>query len=332
MRNQIHRSGRFFLLLGTLLAGSALAAEPPRPTLPRADCERLEALHVDQQANPASTRLAAACRGQRTQPLLYDSPITGTDKSLSSDRALGGSDLNLISDDETALVPAVTQAGSMAWGEGDDIVVVYNDSLGLPDSFSGISVSTDAGANFTRLDPDPFGSVFTADMGSPAVAYDAATMTWYAVALTSDCGAQGIGVMTSSTPEAPASWSAASPACAHTGTADDRPIIWIDNNSGSANYGRIYVSFNDFAAGVDGDLKIVYLDTGTWIGVTVDTSFVRNVHLTGSPGTDGSVHIFGMDEGGGAGASRFNWVYRSTDGGMMWTAVQPGPSYPATGA
>ncbi len=66
--------------------------------------------------------------------------------------------------------------------------------------------------------------------------------------------------------------------------------------------------------------------------MTVDTSFVRNVHLTGSPGNDGSVHVFGMDEGGGAGASRLNWIYRSTNGGVTWTAVQAGPSYPPAGA
>ncbi len=236
MYNQILRVGRSTLLLGTLFAGSSLAAEKPQPTLPRADCDRLMTLHVDKQANPAAAGLAAACRGERTQPLLYESPILAPVAPI---RRLGGSDLNLISDDETTLVPAVTQAGSMAWGEGDDIVVVYNDTRGLPDSFSGMSVSTDGGANFTRLDPDPFGNVFTADMGSPAVAYDAKSMIWYAVVLTSDCGAQGIGVMTSTTPATPGSWSKASPACANTGTADDRPILWIDNNSSSGNYGRI---------------------------------------------------------------------------------------------
>ncbi len=324
MSSMIHRIGLSTFLLSSLFAGFTLASEKPQPTLAGADCERLMTSHIDKQANPAAARFAAACRGQRVQPLLFETPAGGADsaaKSQVSSPLLGGSDLNLISDDETALVPAVTQGGSMVWGNGDDIVVVYNDSLGFPDSFSGMSVSTDAGANFTRLDPDPFGSVFTADMGSPAVAYDDSTSSWYAVVLTSDCGAQGIGVMTATDPETPGNWIAASPACVHSGTADDRPILWVDNNSSSAYYGRVYVAFNDFAAGVDGDLKIAYLDAGTWTEVTVDTDFVRNVHLIGSPGPDGSVHLFGMDEGGGAGAARANITYRSTDGGVSWSEV-----------
>jgi hypothetical protein len=68
-----------------------------------------------------------------------------------------------------------------------------------------MSVSTDGGANFTRLDPNPFGSVFTDDSGSPAVAYDASAGLWLAVTIASDCGGQGIGLMTSADPSDPAS-------------------------------------------------------------------------------------------------------------------------------
>jgi len=313
-------------LIATSLALAAplapgFAAVSPEPDA--AQCEQLARHHIDQQAGPRAALLAAICSG-RAPELPPELPRPeGIRRSI---EAFGGSDINLVTGTET--LPMVTQAGSSVGGHGDEIVAVYNDTLDAPLSYSGISVSVDGGANFTRLSPDPFTTVFAGDAGSPAVAWDELGATWTAAVLSTACGGQGIGLMSSSTPADPASW-VAEP-CAHTGTADDRPILWIDNNPASAFYGRRYLAFNDFAAG--GALKLLYFDAGTWNEVVVTPSFIRNVHLTGSRGADGTIFVFGMNEGGGAGNSRSNMVYRSITGGATWTAVAPGPSYPAAGA
>jgi len=316
------------LLAVAFLAGlgwpSSGLAQTAADTMTPSECARLMTVHFDRQANPHAAVLAAACAGYLGWSAPPASPPEGSVVTATG-KALRGSDLNLVTGDET--FPAVTQAGSMIWGYGAEVVAVYNDSRDAPTSYSGISVSADGGTTFARLSPNPFSTLLAGDMGSPAVAHDDATGSWLAVVLAASCGGQGIGLISSSTPADPASWAVQT--CVHSGLADDRPIIWVDNDPGSPYYGRIYVVFNDFDAG--GALKLVYIAGGS-TEVVVAPTFIRNVHLTGSIGTDGTVFIFGMNEGGGAGASRINLVYRSLDGGASWSSAAPGPSYPAAGA
>jgi len=327
MKATPHKSFVLLAILATVIPlTQAIAQEPPMSIAP-SECERMMALHIDKQANPHAARIVAACSGLQWSYAPAAVPLAGPAVGVSA-KIIGGSDLNLITGTET--FPAVTQAGSMVWGNDTDIVAVYTDTQGAPTSSSGMSVSTNGGITFDRLDPDPFGSVFGGDFGDPAVVYDVSGGLWKATALTSTCGDQGIGLMSSADPSDPTSW--LSEPCPDIGVADDRPILWVDNNPGSPYYGRIYISFNDFSAGVDGALKVLYYSAATWNEVTVDAGFIRNVHITGSSETDGTVFIFGMDEGGGAGNGRINWVYRSTNGGVSWTAVSPGPSFQAAGA
>ncbi len=78
--------------------------------------------------------------------------------------------------------------------------------------------------------------------------------------------------------------------------------FWVDNTPTSPHYGRMYVSWNDFAVS-GGALYATYSDNGTtWTPVRVEPSatFIRDVELTGGP--DGTVFIAGMDEGGGGAA------------------------------
>ena len=339
MRDRAFRTLAKIAAFVTILPLSTLGFAQERVAIAPSECARLLDLQIDKQANPRAGRLSVAC-SERPVPYAvavepFAEPVQGIDPGALAG-LIGGSDVNLITTPDDVF-PAVTQAGSMVWGNGTDVVVVYTDTLGAPSSFSGMSVSTDSGINFDRLDPDPFGAAFSDDFGSPAVAYDDSAGVWLAVTLTSDCGSQGIGVMSSATPAdpaVPASWAAIP--CAHTGTAADRPILWVDNDSGSAFYGRRYIAFNDFAAG--GILKVVYSDGGPWTEKTVDMAtplFIRNVHITGgsdSVSGDDTVFIFGMDEGGGGDNNRSNWVYKSTNGGVTWGATSPGPSYQAAGA
>ena len=111
--------------------------------------------------------------------------------------------------------------------------------------------------------------------------------------------------------------------------------MWIDNNSSSTYYGRIYVSYNDFDIGV-GALMIVQSDDAgtTWTAPVVvynSSNFIRDVQLAGSPGSDGRVYLMTMDEGGGRGNNRQNFVFYSTDGGATWTQVTVGAKFGAPG-
>jgi hypothetical protein len=111
------------------------------------------------------------------------------------------------------------------------------------------------------------------------------------------------------------------------GNEDDRASGWVDNNPASPHYGRMYISWNDFARNTA--IFVRYSDDGaTWTetGPLPGTGnpFIRNVQLTGDLVT-GDVYLAGMNEGGGGGGTnRFNLVYRSTDGGATFTNTYNG--------
>jgi len=160
---------------------------------------------------------------------------------------------------------------------GDDTVVVtYNDGNGT--SFSGVSFSTDGGTTFTEIQPAPFTSGHGANYGDPLLVYNQRLGEWFAGDLASGCG--GLGIAMWSSPDGQ-NWSAA--ACAHNGSDDDRPSIWVDNNPFSLKYGRMYVSFNDFAVD-SGAIFVTYSDDGVdWsTPVQLTTIFIRDVQLTGT--------------------------------------------------
>ena len=151
---------------------------------------------------------------------------------------------------------------------------------------------------------------------------------WVAVFLagggTPSCGGQGLGVWRSTNDGA--TWTIGN--CAHVGNSDDRESMWVDNNPASPFYGRIYVTWNDFAAG-QGLYSVFSTDGGvTWsAAVQIFPTFRRDVQVTTDP--DGDVFLATMDEGGGGlNGPRVNWLYRSTNGGVSWSAgIQMGPSF-----
>jgi hypothetical protein len=108
--------------------------------------------------------------------------------------------------------------------------------------------------------------------------------------------------------------------------------MWVDNNSSSPFYGRMYISLNNFAVG-GGALQIVYSDNGTtWTGpVTLNGSFIRDIQITGDLQGSGRVYVAAMNEGGGGLTTRQNVMYRSTDGGVTWASSTTGPSFSAPG-
>ena len=295
------------------LAGSV----SPVAVEPDFDCSQIEALGLDRQANLRAALLRIRCGQGIGGTLVPTPPVVGPD--------YGGADVNTITGTET--LNSVTQSESMVWGNGNTIVVTYNDSRTAPSNYSGGSYSTDGGTTFTRLNPSPFASGHGTNYGDPNTVYNASLATWYSVFLATGCGGQGLGVWTSTDG---VSW--ATGACAHNGGSDDRNSMWVDNNPGSPYYGRMYISYNNFAVG-GGALYCLYSDNGTsWTNVSVVGSFIRNVQLTGSPGTDGTVFLATMNEGGGGGANRQNTMYRSTNGGVSWTSSTMGASFPPPGS
>jgi hypothetical protein len=109
--------------------------------------------------------------------------------------------------------------------------------------------------------------------------------------------------------------------------------MWVDNNSASPYYGRMYISFNNNASG--GALQVIHSDDGVnWTSpVTLYSLFRRDVQLTGSPGSDGKVFVAALDEnGGGVGnTGQHNYMYRSVDGGATWTVSSMGASFKIPG-
>ena len=89
--------------------------------------------------------------------------------------------------------------------------------------------------------------------------------------------------------------------CVHTGGSDDRESGWADNNPSSPFFGRMYVSWNDFAVGSGASESASPLTT-VRLGPTSDSWPPPALHPQRPDHrrlATGDVYIAGMDEGGG---------------------------------
>ena len=286
------------------------------------DCSKIRERGIDKQENMRAGAIMIHCgQAKGGIPLEADG---GND-------AYGGADVNLITGMDT--LPNVTQSETFTAVNPDgpnQIVVAYNDSRGReadPINISGASVSTDGGTTFTRLTAAGGQSPFSNTYGDPVVLYNKPTATWFTVWLDGACGGQGLGGYKSTTPwdPSPVSWSHY---CVHSGEGDDRESGWADNNPASPFYGRMYVSWNDFATDASIFVSMTTDNGLTWSGaVQVTTGFIRNVQITGDAVT-GHVYLAGMEENGGQeNFDRNNLIYKSTDGGNTWANTYSGPTF-----
>ncbi len=248
---------------------------------------------------------------------------------------------NVLVSNRTCTGPnACTHSESMVWHStqvgSQTLVVNYNDETnGNGSNYAGVSYSTDNGATFTEIIPSPFATGHGTNYGDPLVVYNSKLGAFYAGDLASGCGGFGLGSWKSTDG---INWT--SSACIHNGSNDDRPSMWVDNNSFSRTYGRMYVSFNNFNIG-GGALFVTHSDDGnTWTTpVQLTSGFDRNVQITGAlPGPPppnagfiSAVFVASMDEGGGGLASRQNLMFRSTDGGNTFTMITVGSRFTPPG-
>ncbi len=311
------------------------SADPLVPAM--FDCSKIRQLGIDRQENMRAQAIMIHCG---------EAQGGGTDSSsgafskfiqdlLPAPLVYGTTDVDLITGTET--YPHVTQSETYTLASPEDpnlIVVAYNDSRGRfasPINISGASVSNDGGNTFTRLTRASGQSPFDNTFGDPVVLYNQPTSTWFTVWLDGGCGAQGIGGYKSTTPDDPDSWTHF---CIHNSSLDDRESGWADNSPSSPFFGRMYVSWNNFA--VEGALSVTFsTDNGaTWHSPVIvsNAGFIRDVQITGDLAGSGTIYIAGMDEGGGGFPhDDTNKIFKSTDGGNTWTNTYTGPSFPGPG-
>ena len=300
---------------------------------PGFDCASIAANGIDKQENHRAGLIMIACgESQGGSPLSYGAFSQRLYAALTAPFAYGGADVNLVTGAENISHP--TQSETYALVNPDNpnqIVVTYNDSRTASANYSGASFSSDGGTTFSRLNPSPFASGHGTNFGDPVTLYNKPTSTFFGIFLATGCGGQGIGAWKST--NGGATWTTGP--CIHNGSSDDRESGWSDNNPSSPFFGRMYVSWNNFAVG-GGALQASFsTDNGnTWTLRTVSNTgtFIRNTQITGDMSGNGTIYIAGMDEGGGGFPhNNVNHVYRSTDGGNTWVHTYTGPAFPGPG-
>jgi hypothetical protein len=292
------------------------------------DCSQISSLGIMKQDNLGAGRVLIECGVVRGgQPASGDGLATTPPNVQVSNRACTDGS-------------SCTKSESNVWGStkdnGKTIVVNYNDhdpAIDSGSSYTGTSYSSDSGTTFHEILPPPFSTGHGNNFGDPIVVFNSKLNMWFAGDIADGCGGFGLGLWTSKTGK---TWKAG--ACAHNGGSDDRESMWVDNEPTSGKYGRMYISFNDFVN--NGALSLTYSDDGkTWVTpVILNSNFIRDVQVTGSPrgatrfeGTNSTVFVAAMDEGGGGTATRQNIMYKSLDGGVTWTSSTMGARFKPPG-
>jgi hypothetical protein len=298
---------------------------------PGFDCAQISALGIDKQENLRAGAIMIACGESQGGSALPSGAFSRLFHTVTAPFAFGGTDVNLITGTETS--PHIVQSETYSTANPDNldqICVAYNDSRGAAISnFSGISCSTDGGATFTRVTKTTGQSPFANTFGDPVVLYNKPTGTWLTVWIDAGCGGGGLGGYKSTNPTDPNSWTHF---CVHTSSSDDRESGFADNNTSSPNFGRMYVSYNDFAIGGGALFVRVSTDNGTtWTPHQLTNGFIRDVQITADKVT-GTVYLAAMDEGGGGFPHNdTNKIFRSTDGGNTWANTYTGAPFSGPG-
>src|SRR5438132_8681562 len=305
--------GLFIVLAGVFLAlagfgtFSALAqaqqkhkiiTDSKNPLVPNGfDCSKIHELGIDRQENMRAGAIMIACgQAQGGSASVFETVSQAIQQTLAP-LAYGAADVDLITGTET--FPNVTQSETFSWANPDNpnqIVVAYNDSRTASANYSGASYSSDGGLTFTRLNPSPFATGHGTNFGDPVVLYNRPNATWHAIFLATGCGTFNAGIGDWKSTDGGVTWAVG--ACVHNSSNDDRESGWSDMNPSSAFYGRMYVSFNNFAiAGPPISVTFSTDNGATWSAPQNlplgGASFVRDVQITGDLLT-GDVYVAGL--------------------------------------
>jgi hypothetical protein len=298
---------------------------------PGFDCSQISALGIDKMENLGAGLIMIACGESPGGSSSSFGAFSQLFNAVTAPLTYGGTDVDIITGTDSITHPTQSETYTNANPDNpNQIVVTFNDSRTASSCYGGGSYSSDGGATFTRLNPSPFCSGHGSNFGDPVTLYNKPTSTFHAIFIASGCGGFGLGDWKST--DGGVTWTVG--ACVHTGSSDDRESGVADNNPSSPFYGRMYVSWNDFALG--GNLKVRYsTDNGaTWPNerqLASANPFIRDTQITVDKVT-GDVYVAGMNEGGGGLAGpRSNKIYRSTDGGNTWTNTYTGPNFTAPG-
>src|SRR5438270_10951123 len=181
-------AGVFLALLGfgtfsSISANSAQAQQKKTKILnipglpPGFDCSTIHERGIDRMENLGAGLIMIACGespGRSASPGRALSRLAK--KLLPTPLAYGAADVDVITGTET--FPAVTQSETYTTANPDNpnqIVVTYNDSRTAPSNYSGASYSSDGGATFTRLTPNPFSTGHGTNFGDPVTLYNKPT-------------------------------------------------------------------------------------------------------------------------------------------------------------
>lgn len=259
-------AGVFLALIGLgtfsgLTASSAQAQQKHKiiniPGLPPGfDCATIHERGIDRMENLGAGLIMIACgESQGGSPSPYN-VFSQLLNQVTAPLAYGTTDVNLITGTEN--FPSIIQSETYSNANPDNpnqIVVAYNDSRSAAsNNFSGASVSTDGGTTFTRLTKSNGQSPFANTFGDPVILFNKPSQTWFAIFIDGGCGGFGLGGYKSTNPVDPNSWTHF---CVHNNFEDDRESGWADNNTSSPFFGRMYVSWNNFAVGV-GALQVTF--------------------------------------------------------------------------
>ena len=254
---------------------------------------------------------------------------------LTAPLTFGGTDVDLVTGADSYSHPTQSETYTLANPDNpNQIVVTYNDSRTASANYSGASYSSDGGATFTRLNPNPFSSGHGTNFGDPVTLYNKPTSSFFAVFLATGCGGQGIGAWKST--DGGVTWAIG--ACvANAGSA-----LMIASLVGPTTIHRLRFSdgctFPGTTSLLAAALSRVTFSTdngATWhapVNVSNTGTFIRNTQITGDLSGNGTMYIAGMDEGGGGFPhNNVNHIYRSTDGGNTWIHTYTGPSFAGPG-